>query len=706
MSGDEQRTIRLRVALVYAAFVLFALAVVVKLLTIQLVEGEQWMARAEHVATAYRTVAPDRGHIYSEDGRLLATSVPEYEVRMDTRADGLTKAVLDEHLDSLCWHLARLFPERTANTWKRELLDARARGERYHLLKRKVDHDTMRALKDLPLFRKGRYTSGLIIEKRTVRVRPFGRLAARSVGYVLRDSSAIGLEGGFNEELRGVTGRRLERRLTGGVWMPIEDGNGTDPVPGSDIHTTIDINLQDVADAALAAQLRKHGAHHGTVVVMEVATGYIKAISNLTRTADSTYVEDLNYAVGTISEPGSTFKVAALMVGMEDGLIDIHDSVDTEGGRKRYYDRIMRDSHDGGYGRITVQRALEVSSNTGISAVVHRAYDKDPQRFVDGLRKLGLDRPLGVRIPGEGIPILRSPGDDGWSGVSLPWMSIGYEVALTPLQTLAFYNAIANDGRLMQPQFVSHLSRDGRLVKRCEPVVLKERICSAAVLKDVRDMLRGVVDSGTAINLRAAHFTIAGKTGTAQIARNKAGYKSEGVSYQASFVGYFPAEAPKYSCIVVVNGPTTSGYYGNVVAGPIFREIADKVHANRLELQPDLASRHEGPARTPVSFSGNAHDLSVAFAGLHVPVDLEGDAEWVTTSAADTAVVMTPRRIPGDGEGRMPNVLGMGLRDALYILENQGLHVQVNGHGMVKLQSLQPGEPIRWGTSVTIQLTT
>ncbi|MEX1132027.1 MAG: penicillin-binding protein 2, partial [Flavobacteriales bacterium] len=625
MSYNKQ--LRARVGLVYVLVVAFAVAIGVKLFHIQVVEGDKWMARAETVATTYRVVQPDRGHIYSEDGRLLATSVPEYEIRMDMVPEGLTNELFAAHIDSLSLRLAQLFGDRTAQEYKRDLVDARHRRERYHLVRRKADHTQVQLLRNFPIYRLGRYKGGLIAEKRTVRVRPFGRLAARSVGYVPRDTAAltVGIEGGYDRWLKGTTGRRLERRLTGGVWMPVDDGDGVDPKPGSDVHATIDINLQDVADAALEAQLRKHGAQYGCVVVMEVATGYVKAISNLTRKGDSTYVEDLNYAVGHATEPGSTFKLASLMVGLEDGLIKATDSVDTRRGQVRYYDRIMKDSHEGGYGRITVQRAFELSSNTGISLAVHKAYEREPREFIEGLKRFGLHEPNEVLIPGEAVPTMRGPGEKGWSGVSLPWMSIGYEVAITPLQTLAFYNAVANKGKLMQPQFADRISRNGRVVERLEPKVLNERICSKETIDIVHGMLQGVVDSGTATNLRAAHFSIAGKTGTAQIAKASAGYKGAGISYQASFVGYFPADAPKYSCIVVVNGPTTSGFYGNVVAGPIFKEIADKIYSNRLELQQDTRLAEVVGPRTPVSLSGHAGDLRTALEGLKVPVEMQGD---------------------------------------------------------------------------------
>ncbi|MFZ1331816.1 MAG: penicillin-binding transpeptidase domain-containing protein, partial [Flavobacteriales bacterium] len=684
--------------------VLFALAISVRLFTIQIVEGEQWRAKAEHVATTYRIVQPDRGHIYSEDGRLLATSVPEYDVRMDMIPDGLSEEVFSSKVDSLAIRLAQLFGDRTSVEYKRDLVDARKRKERYHLVKRRADHAQVQQLRGFPIFNLGRYRGGLVTEKRTVRVHPFGRLGERTVGYMLRDSTTIGLENGYDEYLKGVTGRRLERRLTGGVWMPIDDGEGVDPVEGSDIHTTIDINLQDVADDALEEQLVKHGAVYGCVIVMEVATGYIKAASNLMLYKDSTYSEAQNFAVGESTEPGSTFKLASLMVGLEDGLISPTDTVDTKNGKVRFKDRIMKDSHEGGYGKITVQRAFELSSNTGISVAVNRAYEKDPKRFVDGLRRMGLDLPTGVLVPGEPSPTMRNPGEKGWSGVSLPWMSIGYEVSLTPLQTLTFYNAVANNGRMMKPRFVKNITRNGKVTNTFEPQVINERIASDETLDIVQGMLQGVVDSGTATNLRAAHFAIAGKTGTAQIARNGS-YKQHGVSYQASFVGYFPADAPKYSCIVVVNGPTMSGYYGNVVAGPIFKEIADKIYSNRLELQQGVhLARTEGPT-SPISLSGSSADLRTALEGLKVPMVIETESEWATTQAGDSSVTLLSRGIPTGAMGLVPNVLGMGLKDAIYILENRGLRVRFEGSGMVKRQSLPPGTKATNGSMIVIELT-
>ncbi|HMN05316.1 MAG TPA: penicillin-binding protein [Flavobacteriales bacterium] len=701
---EEQHPYRSRIVIVQLGLLAFSAAILFSLFSIQLTEAEQWRAKAVNVATAMRTVQSERGHIFSDDDRLLATSVPEYEIRMDMRADGLTKDLFAAHVDSLSWELAQLFGDRSMQEYRQRLATAYAKGERYHLIKRRCDHEQLQALKKMPLFRLGRNKSGFIADKRMVRIRPFGRLASRTVGYVLKDSTAIGLEAGYGQWLEGVTGKRLERRLTGGVWMPVDGGEGREPIPGSDVHTTIDMNLQDVADDALAEQLRKNGAHHGCVVVMETKTGYIKAISNLTLQKDSTYAEDYNYALGATTEPGSTFKTAALMVALEDGRASLDQIVDTRNGKIVYYDRVMRDSHDGGYGKITLRRALEVSSNTGISYAINSAYKNDPARFVEGLRELGFGSTLGMRIPGEGVPVLRGPEDKKyWSGVSLPWMSIGYEVGMTPMRLLTFYNAIANGGRMVQPQFVRQVSRNGKVIERFPPVVLNERICSEATLEMIKGALEGVVDSGTAVNLRSAHFRIAGKTGTAQIASDKAGYKVNGLSYQASFVGYFPADEPRYTCIVVVSSPSMRGIYGNVVAGPVFREIADKIYSNRLELQNPVA-QVDTVFHTPVSFSGNRNDLLTVLDALKVPVAVEGESEWASTAATDTVVKVATRAVPDEGTGLMPNVVGMGLKDAMYILENQGLRVRLSGSGMVKRQSPAPGTRPAKGATVMLEL--
>jgi len=453
-------------------------------------------------------------------------------------------------------------------------------------------------------------------------------------------------------------------------------------------------------------QLQENGAHHGCAILMEVRTGHIKAIANLTFDEKSqSYVERYNYAVGEATEPGSTFKLPALLAAMEEGLVRVTDSVQTGNGKRKYFDRIMHDSNDKGYGKISVQRAFELSSNVGISSVVYDGFRKDPQRFVDRLNTMGLGRPLGLEIKGEANPVLKNTRDKSWSGVTLPWMSIGYETMMTPLQILSFYNAVANDGVMIRPLFVSEVRDKGETVWTAEPVVLNPSIASKQNLALCRNMMEGVVLHGTASNLKNTQYAIAGKTGTAQIAsKERGGYGAKGDrSYLASFCGYFPAEAPEYSCIVVVTAPSNAIYYGNLVAGPVFKEIADKVFAKRFDLQrgEQVASKEEY-GKIPVSKDGRQGDLNKVFSELGIPMhSADPDADWVRTETKEDRVDALAQSV---NNAQVPNVKGMPLVDALYILENQGLVVRTSGKGVVKNQSLLPGSPIRKGMDISLEL--
>ena len=651
-----------------------------------------------------REIKAVRGNIFAEDGSLLATSVPVYQVRMDLKADALTDQVFYRYVDTLAFSFAELFKDRSATAYKNLMIGARKAGKRFQLIKANVDYNELQQVKQFPLVKKGRYKSGVIFLKKDVRRRPFGVLAARTIGYEREDVQPVGLEGAYSDLLGGVSGYRLEKRLTGGVWMPLSDENQVDPVDGKDIFTTIDVNIQDVAENALLDQLKRQHADHGTVVVMEVATGHIKAIANLSQRNDA-YYEYYNYAIGESTEPGSTFKLPVLMAAMEEGKVAIDDSVDTEDGSHRFYDATMRDSNNKGYGKITVKKALEVSSNVGISKVIYGAFSKEPQRLIDRLNKMGLNKKLGIRIKGEGAPKIKNVDDPTWSGVSLAWMSIGYEVLQTPLQTLAFYNAIANNGKMVCPQFVKGYKDDGEFVK-LPTQVLNPAICSKSTLTQARLMLEGVVKQGTAQNLKSASYQIAGKTGTAQIANDKYGYKNydSDVSYQASFVGYFPADNPRYSCIVVINGPTKD-IYGATATGPIFKEIADKIYATSLEMHAPIHQLEIAEEkRPPYSKHGYRADLQQVFAELAVPIDDQTmGSEWAVTLTKPNQVSVQPRAIDVMDKA-VPNVVGMGVMDAMYVLENQGLIVETEGRGTVVGQSIAPGQKINNGSKITLKL--
>lgn len=693
-----------RVYLVYAFVGVFAIVILAQTFNVQYVEGAEWKQKAENLTTAYRKIDAVRGNIYAVDGSLLATSVPIYEVRFDSKTEALTDDIFYNEVDELSGQLSKLFRDKSQSQYKKELVSARKKGVRYQLIKRNVKYTELQQLKTFAIFNRGQYKGGLIYTQQNKRVRPFNKLAARTIGYEREGIKPVGLEGAYTHYLQGVNGKRLMKKIAGGVWMPITDENEIEPLDGSDIYTTIDVNLQDVAENALENQLTLHEADHGSVILMEVSTGSIKAIANLQRRKDGSYDESYNFAIGESTEPGSVFKLASLMAAFEDGYLTLEDMVDTENGTTKFYDRTMNDSHEGGYGVISVQKSFEVSSNVAISKLIVKNYGSKPQAFVDRIYKMNLGKKLGLEIAGEGQPLIKNADDRSWSGISLPWMSIGYEMHLTPLQILTFYNAVANDGKMVKPKFVSHINQRGQVVKEVKTEVINNSICSKKTIEMAKKMLEGVVENGTAKNLRNANFKIAGKTGTAQIANKSGGYKSEAkISHQASFVGYFPADAPKYSCIVVVAAPSRNVYYGNLVAGPIFKEVADKIYSTSFDIHKPLESRDAmAVSKIPYSKDGSLKDLVKVYAELDVKTRRRGKVgEWASVSTSEKQVEIQSKKV---NSTLVSNVVGMGIKDALFILENQGLEVKFKGNGVVKTQSILPGSKIINGSTIILEL--
>ncbi len=690
-----------RSGIIYITIIVVALAILGRVVYIQFVEGEKWAEMGEGYIYKTDDVPANRGDILAEDGRVLASSVPYYNIYIDTRSSGMEARVWAEGIDGLAEGLSRIVGLKSASSWKNDLTRARANGDRYYLIKRKVSHGDLKELRTLPIFREGRYKGGMIAELENRRILPHMILASRTIGSLNKGVSGnvVGLEGAYDSDLTGTNGSVLKQRLTGGAWMPVNDANSVEPRDGNDILTTIDIDLQDVAESALFMQLKRHGAHHGSAVLMEVKTGDIKAIANLEIGRDGEYYESYNYAIGESTEPGSTFKLASFIVALEDGVISLDDSIDTGNGEVKYYDKIIRDSHRGGYGTITAREVFEKSSNVGTAKVVYDNYKDHPGDFVDRLYRMGLNEKVGIEIKGEGSPLIRYPGDKFWSGISLPMMSHGYEVQMTPLQILTFYNAVANDGKMMRPRIVKEVSYHGDVIEAFEPEVLRSSICSRSTIKMIKELLEGVVNEGTATNLKNETYRIAGKTGTAQIANDKYGYKQDGkVSYQASFVGYFPADNPVYSCIVVVNAPTNSIYYGNLVAGPVFKEIADKVYATGFYKEFEDPGKRE----YPLILKGYARDTYTVLA--HLGISGTGgniESEWLNpVRRPDTILIKEQTFI----ENLVPDATGMGIRDALFILENTGLKVKVNGRGRVIRQSIMPGTRIKSGDVIELEL--
>ncbi len=704
---ENRKATLLRTYLLYALMCLIGTVITVRVIMIQYTQGNKWKQEEAQLTTSFRTIEAVRGNIYAEDGSLLATSLPYYDVAMDVNTDYLTDELFNSGIDSLSIAFANLFKDRSSQEYYRQLVSARKAGDRYVLLQKGISYDQLQMVKKFPMFRMGKFKGGLIIAQTSKRELPFRDLAERTIGYARENVKPVGLEGAFNEYLEGTNGQGLMEKTAGGVWIPINDDDDLQPQNGEDIISTININYQDVAESALKTQLLKHNADHGCVVLMEVKTGRVLAIANLVR-RDSTgkYEEAYNYAIGEATEPGSTFKLASLLVAMEVGYTSPHDSVNLKNGEVTYYDRTIHDAEHNENGWVSIQRAFEISSNVGVSKTIYKYYANQPKKFVDGLCRLGLNVPLNLSIPGEGSPKMPNPADRDWSGTSLPSLSIGYGLTVTPLQTLTLYNAVANHGVMVKPQFVDALVKDGKVVKSFQTQVINPSICSSSTLGKLRKLLEGVVLNGTAKNLKNSVYSIAGKTGTAQIAKKGIYKNGADVSYQASFTGYFPANTPEYSCIVVMYSPSTDGYYGNITAGPIFREIADKVYASSIGIDPAVNYADQKSKREPQVKSGDYRDTYKVLSSLDVSNHLNGnDGGWIHATLEDTTmhiVIDNPKKMLN--EGIIPDLHGMDAEDAIYLLENSHLKVTVKGCGSVSEQSITPGTKFQKGQSIYLRL--
>ena len=542
-----------------------------------------------------------------------------------------------------------------------------------------------------PIFRKGRMEGGVIFEKIDKRYRPFKNLAGRTVGFLNEDQYGAGLEYSFNEYLKGENGEALFQKIIGGSWKPLHAADDIKPTDGYDIVTTLDINIQDVAESALLRQLMNKDAAFGSVIVMEVATGHIKAIANLEKNKKSYgYGEYYNYAVGEqgLTEPGSTFKLLSMMALLEEGKINLNDSIDTGNGIYKFYDRYMRDAKNGGYGMLTVRDAFEKSSNVGISKLVDEHFGHQPQRFIDYIENVRLNQPLGFQLKGEGLPYFKRPSDKNWYGTTLPWMSIGYELKITPLQTLSFYNAVANGGDLVKPMIVQQISKGNTIERKYKTETLKRNIASNKTIKQLQELLQGVVDNGTARNIATETYAIAGKTGTAQKLENGRYIQK----YYTSFVGYFPANQPKYSAIVVIDSPKGFNAYGGDVCAPVFKEIANKIYAQDMNLQLKKNQKNRvqkvNNGEFPYIRAGKAEELQMICNSMGISNHYAGNETWVQSSISNKSIEWVSNAVD---KPVVPDVTGMTLRDALYILENKGLRVEFSGSGRVSSQSLSKG---------------
>ncbi|HEY1040993.1 MAG TPA: penicillin-binding transpeptidase domain-containing protein [Bacteroidia bacterium] len=702
---DHKKDILWRTYLVYIFMLVFAIAIVYRIVNVQFIEGDKWREKAKQLTMMYVDIEAARGNIFDVNGNLLATSLPYYEVGMDVNAPSIVKDTFNKYAAPLAEELANLFKDKTAKEYKKMLQKARQKNDRYIVLHRNVSYRDLQTMKKFPILKKGK-RGGLVTLQTNKRERPFKMLAARTIGYT-QDKLKVGIEGAYDSTLKGVSGKRLMQKIAADVWRPINDENEIEPKDGNDIYTTIDINIQDVAESALMKALIKNDASHGCAVLMEVKTGEIKAVANLTRTDSGMYSERFNYAMGYPSEPGSTFKLASLLAALDDGYIDLDDEFNVWNGTCQYYDRTMKDSHEPETPKLSVQRIFETSSNVGTSQVITKYYSKDPKRFVEKLRSFNLDKPLGIGIPGEGKPKIKSVNSEEWYGTTLAWMSIGYETSITPLQTLTLYNAIANNGSMVKPRFIKEIQRNGKTIQKFEPEIINPQIVKASTVAKAKKLMEGVVSNGSGKGLNITAFKVGGKTGTAQIAYGGKSYGTQGNrAYQASFVGYFPADKPLYTCIVIIYNPSAGNYYGAAVAGPVFKEIAEKVYSNSLDFQQEINTKKQLLTKAPDMIKTKKEDAVAVLTGLNIQHKvMNNDAAWVGKTADSTGLKLDATNIEGSlKKGLVPNLYGMSAKDALYILENNGINVKLQGIGSVKKQSIEAGTKYYKGSLITLTL--
>ncbi|MEM1215095.1 MAG: penicillin-binding protein [Bacteroidota bacterium] len=708
-------------ALLFGLLIPAAGFLVFKTVDIGVLNGKYWRGVGERNYVKSRAIPAERGNIYAADGSLLATSVPYFDLYFDPMAS--SEQDYFDNLDTLAYCLATYVDNSyTVGGFREHLMNLRdttggRRPSRHILLKRSVSFEEKQRIEAFPLFNLGQFRGGLKAEKRSERKRPFGLSARRTIGYVREGQRPIGLEGRFDTILGGTPGAQMMIKVDAksDLWLPLENLSEVEPQSGDDLVTTIDVNLQDITEAALLRGMRKHRPEWGTAIVMDVETGAIKAIANLGRNKDGDgFYELYNYAIAMSTEPGSTFKLASIMALLEDGYVSLEDSVNVERGKFTFYDTEMEDSSVKSFklDSTTVRRAFEISSNVGMAKLVDRYYNipdegdpnKGAYRFMQRLRDFNLDIPTNIELEGEASPYVKTAysREDQWSLVTLPWMATGYEVRLTPLQLLTFYNAVANNGRMMKPYLVSAIERNGERVEWFRPTVVKKQIASQNTIEQARILLEGVVERGTAYKLKTNRYRFAGKTGTAQVnyTRGRRGTRVGG--YQASFAGYFPADNPKYTCVVVIYKPSQGGIYGSDVAGPIFREISDKCFNSMIDLHDPL---NQGPRpvlyarQLPNTEIGDEGDFKTVLNHLNIPYYGNPESEMALLTASSDSLFLQNRTMSST---KVPSVIGMGLRDAVFLLENRGLRVSTSGVGRVTRQSIRPGTGIR---GQTIKLT-
>ncbi len=689
MVNNIKKSITWRVVFGMGVVVLFAFWVSFQMFRIQLVEGNKWLAMSDSITIRHQDISPARGNIYSDNGSLLSTSMPIYEIRWD--ATVVNDDTFHFYVNELAQQLARLFPDKTSLYYKSKLNTAKKSKSRYVLIRRKVNYHEQKTMRDFPIFRKGRYRGGFMAELNTKRVKPAGNLAFRTIGYRTKDNLGVGLERTYNDDLGGVKGKRLVQKISGG-YRPLNDENLIEPKNGRDIHTTINIDFQEIAQRSLEKSLIKHKADHGCVIVMKVSTGEIKAISNLSKREEGVYSEQYNYSIGESYEPGSVWKVFSAMAAFEDELISPNDSMDIQNGVREYFGKKMQDSDKGRFKKMSFKQAFARSSNVAFSSVIFDNYSSKPSNYISYLKKLDLDKPTGIEILGEPDPFLNHPASSSWSQLTLPWLAIGYENQHTPLQLLTAYNGIINDGIMIRPQIVSSVTDAGIIIKENNNSSKTVRVCSEETSNKIKELTAEVFISGSARNVRSDVVTMGGKTGTAQIA-SSSGYQKAKM-YNASFVGHFPAMKPEYSIYVMVNKPSNGIFYASYVAAPVFSEVAKKIFT--ISVKKEVV---DSLIYKPNYHAGFFKDIKIINNQLGYIMDENSSADFVRVNSNNS---MTEDVVVE--EGKMPDFRNFGVKDAVYVSELLGLKPIVAGRGRVVEQSPKPGAVIHKSQTVYIRL--
>jgi cell division protein FtsI (penicillin-binding protein 3) len=703
---DVKKDILWRVYLCFIAMVLICGVIFGKAFYIQQVQGKHWRSLGDTLHLKWEEVEAERGTIFSEDGQMLSTSIPQFDIYIDFAADGLREKSgkrFRANIDSLSLGLASLFKDKSAEEYRRLLEKGFKEKSRYFSLKKKISYREYQKLMKLPLVREGKNKSGFIADVKSIRLNPYQMLAYRTIGLDRENAQKIGLEQTYDSVLKGTTGQRMVRFIAGGVAIPVdeENANTIEPQNGKNVITTLDMHMQEITENALMKMMVGNEAEHGCAIVMEVKTGKIKAMANLGRRPDGSYFEDYNYAL-TPTEPGSTFKLATLIAALEDKKVSLNNTVNLEGGSWQIAGRTVWDSEQHGLYEVTVKKAFEESSNVGMAKLAVSSYGSNPSQFINHLKKLKLDETTGVDLVGEGKPVIYKPGSKYWSATTLPWMAFGYNLLVTPMHTAMLYNAVANNGKMLKPYLVSSITENGKVVKDVKPVVLSENICSNETLKQLQECLRGVCTEGTATSLfKKTSYAVAGKTGTALVANGNRGYADK--IYQSSFAGFFPAENPQYTIVVVVkNKAHAAKFYGAAVAGPVFKEISDRLYTLYVKQNDQLYTAASQKDTGRFQYAGNANEVKHVFDKLKITyASSSKESELVTVVTQNGKAAVYNMDVT---QKQMPSLKGLALKDAVAVCENIGLKVAVSGKGKVVTQSVESGSPIARGQLINIEL--